>query len=301
MKPLVTVVIPAYNQGQYLAEAVRSVLAQTLQPVEIIVVDDGSTDATSEVAATFSDRIVYIRQTNQGLAAARNTGIKAAQADLIKLLDSDDALYPTSLQLGWEAANLNPWAAVFTASWDDVDAGGRYNAHCDTPPLPEDAFHALFDCVFVGPPSRYFVRRSAFDLVGVFDSDVPGCEAWDLWFRMAAAGLRFMAVPNACVRYRNHASSMSKNIFLMWRSGATALNRAARHHDDCAQCRRARRYGMSRWRQWCYSSMLAPQLREYCRERRYYMAARRAVAALAYDPWITPLILRSARSRLRRT
>jgi len=297
--PLVSVVIPAYNQGRFLSEAIDSVLSQTLPSVEVIVVDDGSTDDTPRIAATFADRIVYLRQSNQGLAAARNAGIGAAHAPLLQFLDSDDALHPDSLERGCEAADRHPHASVFTTSWDEMDVAGRSFAHVDAQPLPADTFHALFDPMLIGPPCRYLVRRAAFERAGLFDPRVQGCEDWDMWLRIAAAGLRFIAVPVACARYRNSPTSMSKNFPLMWRSGRSVLDRAARAHVDCAECRRAQRRGLGRWREWCYLSMLAPQVRDCCDRGHYYAAGRHSLMALARDPKIARYLVRSARTRAR--
>ena len=238
----------------------------------MIVVDDGSTDDTPQIAASFGERIVYLRQPNQGLAAARNAGMRAARAPLLQFLDSDDALYPDSLERACEAAALHPDVSVFTTSWDEVDRGGTLVARVDAPLLPADAFHALLDPMLVGPPCRYLVRRSAFSQAGLFDTRLGACEDWDMWLRIAATGSRFVAVPAARVRYRNYATSMSKNFPLMWRSGNRVLASAARVHGDCAECRRAQPRGVASWREWCYLSMLAPAVRECCEGGSYYTA-----------------------------
>ena len=298
--PLASVIIPAYNQGEFLLEAIDSALSQTLRAVEVVVVDDGSTDDTQQIAAGFDDRIVYVRQVNQGLAAARNTGIRTARGPLLQFLDSDDALYPDSLERACDAAVRHSDASVFTASWDEMDRAGRIVARVDAPPLPSDVFHGLFYPMLVGPPCRFLVRRSAFTQAGLFDTRLAACEDWDMWLRIAAAGLRFVAVPAARVRYRNYATSMSKDYCLMWRSGRHVLTRAARVHSNCPKCRLAVRSGVASWREWCYVSMLAPKIRERCDRGRYYAAARTSLTALARDPRLAPYLLRSALARTRR-
>jgi glycosyltransferase involved in cell wall biosynthesis len=264
--------------------------------VEVIVVDDGSTDDTPSVAATFRDRIVYIRQPNQGLSAARNTGIMVAHADLVQLLDSDDALHPRAVQLATEAADRYPGAAVFAGGWDDVDVAGRALAHARAPVLLGDTFHVLFDVMQIGPASRYCVRRAAVASAGLFDTRLRACEDWDMWLRMAAAGLQFIALPGTTVRYRNYATSMSKRPRLMWQSGITVLEHAAQVHGDCGDCRRARQRGVVQFRDWCYVSMVAPRIRAAWEQRRYYAAGRELVAAFGRDPRVMPLLLRSSRS-----
>jgi GT2 family glycosyltransferase len=294
----VTVVIPAYNQSQFLAEAIQSALRQTLPPLEVIVVDDGSTDDTPEVAAAFGERIYYIRQRNQGLSAARNTGIVAAKAELIQLLDSDDALHPNAVCVATRAAELHPNAGVFAGGWDEVNRDGSAFAHVDAPRLPPEAFHALFDVIAVGPASRHCVRRSAFANVGLFDTTLRACEDWEMWLRMAAAGIEFVALPEATIRYRNYATSMSKDLDLMWRSGNIVLQRASHLHGECADCVRALRSGVDKFRSWCYVSMVAPQIRGACANRRYYTAGREALAAVTQDRQFGRLLWCSARSHL---
>lgn len=293
-QPLVSVVVPVYNQGQFLAEAITSALGQSLQPIEVIVVDDGSTDCSASVAAQFLDRIVYLRQPNRGLSAARNHGLMAARADLVQFLDSDDALQPGALEKAWSASLGQPEVSVFRAHWDEVDIRGETIAHAATAVLPTDAFHALFDPMAVGPPCRSLVRRSAFTRAGLFDTELRACEDWDIWLRMAAAGLRFADLPYSHARYRNYPTSTSKDYVVMWQSGTTVLARATALHQGCQQCQAAFRQGMARWRQWCYLSMLVPQISRLRRERQYAQALQKSVRAVARDPWLGPLFARSA-------
>jgi len=290
------VVIPAHNQAQFLAEAIDSALLQTLPPLEVIVVDDGSTDDTARVAAAFGNRITYIRQRNQGLSAARNTGIRAARADLIQLLDSDDVLHPRCLRLASEAAVRHPNAAVFAGGWDEADRDGRVFAQVDAPRVPPQAFHALFDVIAVGPASCHCVRRSAFATVGMFDTSLRACEDWDMWFRIAAAGFEFITIPEATIQYRNYATSMSKDPRLMWQSGTRVLRQAAGLHGHCAECERAQARAIARFRAWCYASMVAPRIQTEWAHRHYWAVVRDTVAALLRDPKLGPLFLRSGRA-----
>ena len=98
MSPTVSVIIPTYNRAPFVGEAIESALAQTRPPLEVVVVDDGSTDDTADRVAHYGDRVVYVRQTNAGPATARNTGIGHARGDLIALLDSDDRWLPQKLE-----------------------------------------------------------------------------------------------------------------------------------------------------------------------------------------------------------
>ena len=97
MKPLVSCIVPVFNGERYLAEALDSILAQTYRPVDLIVVDDGSTDGTAQVAAGYGERITYLYQENSGPAAARNKGIDAAQGEFVAFLDADDVWHEEKL------------------------------------------------------------------------------------------------------------------------------------------------------------------------------------------------------------
>ncbi len=291
--PLVSVVIPCFNHAPFLGDAVNSALSQTRDRVEIIVIDDGSTDNSAAVAADFGDAIVLLRQENQGLSTARNAGVLAARGELIQLLDSDDVLREDALERSTAAALNEPHGAVFVGSWDEIDERGRTMNHVDAPHLPFHPFHALFDPIAVGPPCRYLVRRAAFARVGLFDAGLQSCEDWDMWMRMAAAGFGFVTVPEARAGYRNYSTSMSKNHRRMWRSGTTVLDRAKRTHGHCSECRRAYRDGVARWREWCYYSMLVPQMHDLRVRRCYPKAVALGLRALVDDPRLVPLLATS--------
>src|SRR4051812_26302017 len=110
--PLVSVVIATYNSGRFVGQAVRSVLAQTYRPFEIVVVDDGSTDDTAGVLAGYRDGVRYVYQENRGPAAARNRGIAEAAGELVAFLDADDEWHPEKLSRQWEALSASPRAGL---------------------------------------------------------------------------------------------------------------------------------------------------------------------------------------------
>ena len=121
----ISVAIPAYNAESYLREAVDSVLAQTLRPYEIIVVNDGSTDRTEEIALSYGDSIRYIKQANQGLAGARNTAIRVATGDWVAFFDSDDVLMPDKLRLQAAAVESNPDLILVYSGFSFLYPDGR--------------------------------------------------------------------------------------------------------------------------------------------------------------------------------
>jgi hypothetical protein len=182
MTPTVSVVIPTYNYGRYVGEAIDSALAQSAPPHEVIVVDDGSTDDTPAVLARYAGRVRVIRQANAGLSAARNAGIRAAGGEWVAFLDSDDAFHPRKLELQLAAAARRP--DLHLIATDAFSAEPLAWAAADDPPLaavsaPDIAVRTVF------PPSSVLARRACFAAVGLFDPDLRSVEDRDMWVRVA--------------------------------------------------------------------------------------------------------------------
>lgn len=210
ISPQVSVIIPAYNQARYLAEAIESALAQSFTDREIIVVDDGSTDHTAAIAKRFGNAIGYIYQENQGLASARNTGIRRARGELVALLDSDDAWLPNFLAELVRLATVQPQRAVFYSGVCYMDAEGS--------PLPQrGAVAVLSPAAFRRKllrsnflvPSAILMRRQAVLEAGLFDIRYRRLQDWELWVRMVRLGYTFTGVAHGLVRYRIHQESLS--------------------------------------------------------------------------------------------
>ena len=178
--PLVSAVIPTYNYAQYLPEAVESALAQTYPNMEVIVVDDGSTDRTRECLAPYRERIAYIYQPNRGLSAARNTGIAAARGEWIALLDSDDTWHPekTALQLR-AAEGMDHLALVGSPPAD------RMPEHLAPPVVRVLEVRDFLLNVPLGPSSA-LIRRRCLEDVGLFDESLTSVEDRDMWLRLSA-------------------------------------------------------------------------------------------------------------------
>jgi glycosyltransferase involved in cell wall biosynthesis len=203
MSPKVSVVIPAFNRPVPVRRAIESVLAQTCQDLEIIVVDDGSTDATAEAVEAVADRrITLIRhERNRGGSAARNTGIRASSAPFVAFLDSDDEWLPSKLERQLEVFERSSemLALVYTGA-ERVFADGSVSRH--TARRRVDLTRALLTENVVGETSVGMVRRNALDAIGGFDESLPSCQDLDLWLRICE---QFSAdvVPDALVRVSN--------------------------------------------------------------------------------------------------
>lgn len=207
----VSVVIPNYNHTRFISEAIHSVLAQTYRSFEIIVVDDGSTDNCREVVACFGNQVCYIWQENQGLAGARNTGIRAARGELIGLLDADDQWIPGYLETMVSLATQHPKAAVYYCCAQGMDVDGHDLPQIFGGPVlsPEMMYPTLLRANYL-IPSTILIRRSVIMAAGLFDQKLRSCEDWDLWLRILP-GKVIVGTSERLVRYRLHGSSLSTN------------------------------------------------------------------------------------------
>jgi len=210
--PLVSVVIPCYNYAHFLPDAVKSALSQQQEglEVEIIVVDDGSTDDTATVAQGFGSTIRYIHQENQGLSAARNTGIRAARGDFLVFLDADDVL--TSGTLASQLANfaahseLDISVCLSLQTVQDKDIPDKYS--CYLWPLKSAHLDMHLCHSVISPIHAFMVRAEVARDIGFFNPDLKACEDQDYWLRCASLGKRMGINPDGLVIYRLHNSSL---------------------------------------------------------------------------------------------
>ncbi|MCR9248213.1 MAG: glycosyltransferase [bacterium] len=274
MAATVSVVIPCYQQAAFLREAIDSVLASTCEGVEVVVVNDGSTDDTQAVAQGFGDRVVLVEQENRGLSSARNAGLARATGAFVNFLDADDRLTPEFLGRMLMAADTNPRAAVLCGGWQLVDANGQVleQAAADLPAEP-------YPYLLGGNPlpcHAVVVRREILDNAPPFDESLRALEDWDLWLRLARAGHEFVNVPAAEVIYRRYEGSMSRDVGRMLSAARTVLARhRGRHLGRRLRAMRAIRFG-----QFCENVL--PEART------------RGLTALLAGVWRNPSLVESA-------
>ena len=208
--PRVTVVMPAYNAAATIGAAVASVLWQD-QPVELIVVDDGSTDDTARITAAHGPRVHLVQQENLGVAAARNAGIAVAGCDLIALCDADDLLFERHVSALVDArARAGTTIATANSHW--LLPGGiqphktRHRGHF---PTPDEQRMTILQQNFVSTMSLF--PRSLVDEIGGFDQDMRRAEDWDFWMRAIYAGHRVAHQPRPLALYRWSATGLSSN------------------------------------------------------------------------------------------
>lgn len=225
----VSVVIPAYNYARYLTEAITSVLAQTFTTLELIVVDDGSTDDTTDLCARYTDpRFRYVRQDNAGLSAARNTGIRHARHSYVAFLDADDRWDPRFLEaVADQFSRLGSEFAAVATACSRMDGEGKLLAPPRQNFLLQGELTTATFCLRNRPlSSSVVVRRSVFDECGGFDTSLRSSEDRDMWIRLTARGHRFFYLAAPLASIRRHPQNMSKNAPRMKRNSGLVLRRA---------------------------------------------------------------------------
>ena len=207
MPPRISVLMPCFNHGAFIDEAVASVLTQTLQDFEIVIVDDGSTDpGTRETLARLNaPRTTVLTTANRGLPAARNFAARHASGEFYCALDADDKLAPTWFEQAVGVLDAQP-AVAFVSHWLEAFGDERWTwapERCDLPALL--ARNAVNGAALV--------RRQAFDAVGGYDEAMrEGCEDWDLWLRLVESGRHGAIIPEVLFYYRRRADSMSRRM-----------------------------------------------------------------------------------------
>jgi glycosyltransferase involved in cell wall biosynthesis len=320
-KPLISTIIPSYNSARFVLQAVQSALEQTYSPVEVIVVDDGSTDDTRNRLASLKDCIHYVYQSNGGVAKARNRGISEAQGELIAFLDADDQWLPAKLQKQWECLQVNPNVCLVHTDLYRLyeSSGARVYKYRDRKRFSGYCYSEFFwgNAVMT---STVLVTRSCLEEIGRFDEEIrdPSTEDLDLWLRIARH-FPLAYIDEPLLLYREHATNGSHNQRKMleneyyvlanalradpalWRAlGRGRLRRrmselafgAGYANVDAGALRRARRYflmalryapqNLKTWALWT-STFLPPGLRQKLRSVKQRLMSRPGEAEVSVD------------------
>jgi glycosyltransferase involved in cell wall biosynthesis len=207
--PAVSVIIPTYNRGWCLREAIDSVLSQEFTDYELIVVDDGSTDDTRTILDSYGQDIIVLTQANQGVSAARNRGIAESRAQLVAFLDSDDLWLPQKLNRQVEFFKSNPDALICQTEETWVRNGLRVNPKKRHQKLSGMIFEPSLDLCLISP-SAVMIRKSLFDAVGVFDESLPACEDYDLWLRVSCRYPIYLIDEPLIIKRGGHPDQLSR-------------------------------------------------------------------------------------------
>jgi glycosyltransferase involved in cell wall biosynthesis len=222
MKPAISVIIPNFNRRQFIGRALDSVLSQTLPALEIIVVDDGSTDQSLEFIKNKYPSIRLLTQEHKGVSAARNLGIKLAKGAWIALLDSDDAWFKEKLSLQYKAVEQNKTYKVVHTNeiWmrnysplKQMKKHRKYGGHIYQHCLPLCAMS----------PSSIMIHQDVFDDIGFFDEDLPVCEDYDLWLRICSRYPVLFLEQALITKHGGHDDQLSQQYWGMDRYRIRAL------------------------------------------------------------------------------
>ncbi|MEW5943859.1 MAG: glycosyltransferase [Pseudomonadota bacterium] len=247
---LVSVIIPCYNGERFLREAIDSALAQTYSPVEIIVVDDGSTDGSAAIMASFGDRIRVVRQPNAGLPEARNVGIRSSQGAMLAFLDADDYWERDFLARMVEALDRTG-AGIAYCGWQNVGLPGPRGQPFVPPDYEADP--AKLEKLVGGvrwPVHAAVVRREVVDSVGGFDPALESCEDFAFWIR-AATVWPLALVPETLAYYRHHGNQMTSKRLMIVRNHFRVQRQFLRERPEVA-----RKLGRRRVRALTYGELL---------------------------------------------
>jgi GT2 family glycosyltransferase len=273
MDPLVSIVIPCYNQAHFLRETIDSVRLQTYSRTEIIVVDDGSTDDTTEVARRYSD-VQLIRQQNQGLSAARNTGLRHSKGSLLVFIDADDRLLPRAVEAGHACISAHPECAFVYGHLTLIGPDGSPLRTPNQVCVQRDHCLELLKRDYIWTPGVVMYRRAVFESVIGFDTLIDACADCDLNIRIARDW------PVYChgqiiLEYRKHQTNMSRNAAVMLRTAMAAHRSQLKYVRGNEQLEEACKFGGESTREY-FGERLLNQVRNEISSRDF----KRAVLGL---------------------
>jgi hypothetical protein len=244
--PTLSVVVTTYQHARYLGDALESVVSQQIPGVDVVVVDDGSTDRPEGVMARFPG-VRLIRQDNRGLSAARNTGLAHCTGEYVIFLDADDMFVPGGLAAGLAVASAHPQAAVVYGAHVRTGPDGRtVTETVYVPAEPDDSYRQFLQCNPIGMHGSALLRRAAVVEAGGFDESLPACEDYDLYLRLAARH-EVRSHPAVVAAYRIHDSNMSTDTGLMLGAVLRVLAGQRRHVRHDPRLRRALSDGVQVW------------------------------------------------------
>jgi glycosyltransferase involved in cell wall biosynthesis len=282
MHDTVSVIIPCFKQACFLTDAIESVLAQSYPHLEVIVVDDGSPDDTSDVASRYPG-VRYIRQENQGLSAARNTGIRESQGEFLVFLDADDRLTPKALESGVQQLRQCPSAAFVAGKHRHISIDGSPLPSMQSRHIDRDHYVELLRANYIGCPANVMYRRAVFDDVHGFDTSLRAVEDYDLYLRVAR---KFVMAchRNVVAEYRTHGDSMSSNHKLMLEQVITVLRSQLKQVSGNRRHEEACRTGMKFYQHHYRVALLIDRMRSSARKQHWRGTLWNMLLLVWFDP-----------------
>jgi glycosyltransferase involved in cell wall biosynthesis len=279
-RPLVSIVIPCFEQARYLGEALESAVRQRYARIEIVVVDDGSHDRPEDIVSRYPD-VRLIRQENRGPSAARNAGIRASRGEFLVFLDADDRLRPDAVRAGVGRLLQHPDAAFTAGRCQLMDVDGK-TAHVQPPHPRREHYDALLRECFIWMPAVVMHRRRSVEAVGGFCARLDAAADYDLYLRVSRAS-PIDVHDEIVAEYRRHDACMSADPALMLRATLTALSGQREYVAAHPEYARAFRAGRRFWKDF-YGSLVVDRLRADIRRsgrRRQALHAAITLARLA--------------------
>jgi glycosyltransferase involved in cell wall biosynthesis len=203
--PLVSIVVPSYNHERYLRAAIDSILAQDYPRVELIVIDDGSTDGSPDILKSYGNRFHWEIQSNQGQVATQNRAWLASRGDILGYLSADDVLMPPAVSRSVECLKSNPGAVLAYCDFNLVDPSGRFIRRVRT---PDFSYHDMLVKGLCPPGPGALFTRAAFEKAGLWDKDLRTALDYDYWLRLGLHG-KFVRIPEVLAHYRMHPGQES--------------------------------------------------------------------------------------------
>ena len=238
--PLVSVIIPVYNAEDFICQTLDSVLSQTYNNIEVLVIDDGSQDRSAEIVkavALRDPRVILLQQSNAGVAAARNLAIQKSSGEYIAPIDADDIWYPQKLEKQVQCMLQTEPTVGLVYAWSvDIDEKGLVTRKCQASNLEGEVYIPLVYANFLGNASSPLIRRTCLEQVGGYncrlkEQNAQGCEDWDLYLRIAEY-YQFRVVPEFLIGYRQVSGSMSRNHISMEKSFYLLMEDVQQRHPE---------------------------------------------------------------------
>jgi glycosyltransferase involved in cell wall biosynthesis len=295
---LVSVIIPCYNQARFLGEAIESVLAQTYPHFEVVVIDDGSTDNTSEVASRYPG-VRCIRQENEGLAGARNAGIRHSRGSYLVFLDADDRLLPHALEVGLKHLKAHPECAFVSGHCRFTAVDGSPLPTPPQTPIEGDHYETLLRNTYIWSGATVMYRRAVFETAGIFDVSVGSSADYDLYLRIARE-YPVHQHSEVVAEYRQHGTNMTPDPAVMLKAVVTILQGQRPYVRGKRQYKRAYKAGISSWRGH-YGDPLVQEVQDRLWKRDWGAAVKGLLVLLQYYPYGVASVLRSCATSIKFT
>lgn len=258
----VSIIIICFNQGHYLRDAIDSVFTQIGPQIEIVVVDDGSTDNTAKVAHSYP-QASYVFQHNQGISAARNAGLRVSTGNFVAFLDADDRLLPNAAEAGLLCFRKHPESGFVFGRYHKVNTSGEVISASNQPPDERDFYVALLQRNLVGMQSTVLYSREILERAGGFDEGLRSCEDYDLYLRIAR-DFPVHKHDEVVAEYRMHDQNMSRNYVLMLETTLQVLSAQETYASRDPRHIKAFKAGISNWRKH-YGNLMVQDFRKNLR------------------------------------